>query len=404
MELLSIKEKIKNKRISLLIGIIVAGLVLFIFFGDGNDKKKSTSKMPEIKVIKEEESLEEGFKSRFSEDLTTLKEQNVRLQKDIDNLSKKTVTVEEENKNLKAEVQNANEILLSGMKLPPPDVGANQQRGGVNKIPPAPGETTSVTNYNNIETTKASAPSITVMSGLIAIGEPIGKFDAKKEVMKKTIKERNDLIIPSGSFVKGSLLSGVIAPTMGQGANQPVPSLIRITDLAVLPNFFKTDIKNCFLLAETKGNLATETVSFRLKTLACKRNNGETIERTIDGYVTGENGSEGLSGRVVSKQGAIIARAFAAEFLGGIASAFQEAGNIVTTTGSGVVSTIDPNKTLETGLFSGAAGAFSRVSDFYMDLADNMVPVIEINAGRTIDLVFLKPVNLSADEPEAEGK
>lgn len=404
MRFLSIKEERKKKLIGASVIIVIALIVIYFLFGGEDNTKHKAVNIPEIKVIKEEESLEQGFKSRFAEDLLSLKNDNEKLQKQLEDLNAKTGLIESENKNLKEEVKNANGLLLSDMRLPPPETVDGS--GAISRFPPAP-DTKHTPNYASVEENnepQSASPTVTVMTGLISKGEPIGKIDDKKNEIQNKLKNNSDLVVPAGSFMRSILLSGVIAPTMGQGANQPVPVVIRIADMTTLPNFFKADIKGCFLLAETKGNLATETVSFRLKELACKRGDGTTLERTVDGYVTGENGMEGLSGRVVSKQGAIIARAFAAEFLGGIASAFQEAGNIVTTTGAGLVTTVDPNRALETGLFSGASGAFSRVSEFYMDLADNMVPVIEINAGRRVDAVFIKSVNLSREDDKKGEK
>jgi hypothetical protein len=45
-------------------------------------------------------------------------------------------------------------------------------------------------------------------------------------------------------------------------------------------------------------------------------------------------------------------------------------------------------------MFSGAEAATKKLAEFYMELVSQMVPVIEINAGRTVELVFLAEVNL----------
>ena len=102
---------------------------------------------------------------------------------------------------------------------------------------------------------------------------------------------------------------------------------------------------------------------------------------------------EGMAGRVVSKQGAIIARAFLAEFASGIGDVFEAQGTTTSITGAGVIESIDPNKAFQSGVASGVSEAFSRLGDFYMDLAEQMVPVIEINAGRNVDVVFIKSVD-----------
>jgi conjugal transfer pilus assembly protein TraB len=84
-----------------------------------------------------------------------------------------------------------------------------------------------------------------------------------------------------------------------------------------MPNFRKADLKECFVLADVKGNLATETANMRLNTLSCIKNDGTAIQRIIRGFVAGENGMEGLQGRVVSKQVTLLGRVLAAAFLEG---------------------------------------------------------------------------------------
>ena len=279
------------------------------------------------------------------------------------------------------------------------NINGNINDNTANLVPPAPN-----TDESYLDSyVEATPPVVTVMTGLISVGEPIGIVPIVDNSKTKQVLKKKDLI-PAGSFVRAKLLSGVIAPTMGEGASDPVPTIIRITDFSTLPNFYKADLKNCFVIAESKGNLATESVSFRLKTLTCMRENGTLLERGIDGYVTGENGMEGLSGRVVSKQGALLARAFVGEFIGGLANAFAEQGQTQVITGAGIQTTFDPTKAAQTGALKGVSESFTRLGDFYMDLADNMVPVIEINAGRAVDLVFIKTISLDSEDDEHKAE
>lgn len=47
------------------------------------------------------------------------------------------------------------------------------------------------------------------------------------------------------------------------------------------------------------------------------------IEAKLDSYAVGEDGKAGVRGRVVSKQGQIIAKSLMAGFLGGVSEAFD---------------------------------------------------------------------------------
>lgn len=55
--------------------------------------------------------------------------------------------------------------------------------------------------------------------------------------------------------MEATLLSGVAAPTTSAAKGNPLPVLLRIKDLAVLPNKVKANLKGCFAIAEATGNL-----------------------------------------------------------------------------------------------------------------------------------------------------
>lgn len=414
MEHLYKKEKLKRYVTIGAAGVILS-ILAWIVLGFGDDKKnQETTQVADVEVIEKETTLNESIRAKFSKELTALKEQNKSLQEELNSLAKNNENMvkkgDAENKQLieknKADGDRKMNDILEQLKLDKPSDNLSEQ---ANLIPPPP-----ISNSKNTDSSynpyaygsgsngrNAASPVVTVMTGLVSVGNTPLQAEPEKKTDKKKINKK-DLIVPAGSFVRAQLASGVIAPTGGQGATDPVPALLRVTGLTQLPNFHKADIKNCFLLAETKGNLATETVNFRLKTLTCKRADGSTLEREVSGYVTGENGMEGMAGRVVSKQGAVIARAFLAEFASGIGDAFESSGTTTSITGAGIIETLDPSKTAQTGLASGLSEAFSRLGDFYMDLAEQMVPVIEINAGRNVDVVFIKSVNLEETDEEKE--
>ena len=208
----------------------------------------------------------------------------------------------------------------------------------------------------------------------------------------ETASETINDAIPAGSFASGILLSGLDAPTGGQASSSPHPVLIRLTDLTVLPNKFQTDLKSCFVIGEGYGDLSAERAYIKLNTLSCVKEDGSILEKQITGYVSGEDGKIGLKGRVVSKQGALLARALVAGFLQGAANIMQQQGTMVSISPLGTTQTINPQEVSRVALYSGAASAAEKLADFYMKLVKNEFPVIEINAGRKVDVVFLKKV------------
>ena len=94
--------------------------------------------------------------------------------------------------------------------------------------------------------------------------------------------------------------------------------------LFILPNLFTADVSECFLILSGYGDLGSERAYLRTEAISCVRRDGGAIEVPVDGYAVGEDGKAGVRGRVVSKQGAAIARAMQVSFLQGF-SQFHEA-------------------------------------------------------------------------------
>ena len=225
-------------------------------------------------------------------------------------------------------------------------------------------------------------------------GGGIKKVSFEKEIQKRKKereKRRYEILrkfyIPSGTFVEGILLSGLDAPT-GMGAKQDtIPVLINLVDNSILPNDWKQDLKDCRVIGEAYGDLSSERVYIRTDYMSCVDDEGNVYDFSFDGYVAGEDGKVGLRGRVVSKQGALIARAFLSSFFEGAGNILQTTATTTTITGSGVVSSVQPGKIARAGVFAGFAESAKRLSDYYMKLLDQTFPVIEIGAGRKVTIV-----------------
>jgi len=77
------------------------------------------------------------------------------------------------------------------------------------------------------------------------------------------------------SYMEATLLSGLDAPTSGDAKGNPVPVLIRIKTPAVLPNDVKANLRGCFVVADGKGNLATERAELVTVSISCLDRRGK---------------------------------------------------------------------------------------------------------------------------------
>jgi len=197
--------------------------------------------------------------------------------------------------------------------------------------------------------------------------------------------------LPTGSIINGVLVTGMDAPTGQDGRRDPFPALLRVKAEAVLPNRVRADIRECFILMSGYGDLSSERAYLRGESLSCVRENGTVIESNIRGFAVGNDGKAGVRGRVVSKQGQLIARSLLAGFAEGVSNAFN-------LTNIPVIST-DPtdriqwqermsSDSLQAATLTGAGRAMERIANYYLEMAEGMYPVIEIDAGREIEFVL----------------
>lgn len=196
--------------------------------------------------------------------------------------------------------------------------------------------------------------------------------------------------IPSNSLFEGVLLNGMDAPTSSGSAREPYPVTIRLTSLAFLPNRYTTNVRECFVGAAGFGRLDSERVHLRVETLSCVLHDGGIVDSTIQGYVTGEDGKVGLRGVVVERTGQLLMRAALAGLGSGFAEALQpqQIQSVRTGAAAGGIQFDAPktSEVLEIGAYAGAAQAMEKLSDFYLERADQIFPIIEIDAMRTVTI------------------
>jgi conjugal transfer pilus assembly protein TraB len=191
-----------------------------------------------------------------------------------------------------------------------------------------------------------------------------------------------------------ALMGGLDAPTGGQAQNNPWPILLRVQDNAFLPNRYRARVRECFMLGSGYGDISSERAYLRLESLSCVLNNGEVVDATIKGYVVGEDGKAGLRGRLVSKQGQVLANALMTGIIAGIGQGFQQSATSYSTSALGSVGTIESGKQIQAGIGTGVGKALDRLSQYYITLAEKMFPIIEVDAGRVVDVVLTKGVTL----------
>lgn len=204
--------------------------------------------------------------------------------------------------------------------------------------------------------------------------------------------------LPAGSFVRGRLLTGVYAATGAGAASQPLPMVIRLENKAILPNEWRSQVTSCHVTASATGDLSSERVFVRLDRLSCVGKRGETLDVRVAGYAVGEDGKVGIRGKLVTRSGQAIASALSVGLLSGIGNAVSRSNEEITTSITGTQSKRYTNA-WASGLGEGMSDAMDRITDYYLKLADRIFPVLEVDAGRPVDIVLSQGVLLSKNHP-----
>lgn len=218
-----------------------------------------------------------------------------------------------------------------------------------------------------------------------------------KELKMGNVKKREiltvDQAIPSGTTVKAILVSSIDAPCAVYSPCDPRPVKLRILDDGHLPKEVLARIKGGLVIASAYGDISTERVYMRLERLTKVEANGEFVETEITGFVSGEDGKYGLRGDVVDKSSHLVANAAYSGFFSGVSQFLNT--TMVASLSEGCCGGLPVGvELLQGSSLQGTSNAFDTLADYYIQRAEQIVPVIEVTAGRVVDITFTHKAEL----------
>ncbi|WP_246524957.1 TraB/VirB10 family protein [Sphingobium phenoxybenzoativorans] len=245
------------------------------------------------------------------------------------------------------------------------------------------------------------APPVEKTVGAIgAATTPVGSGgDAASGAKKKT----RTIYLPPG-FMKARLLTGIDALASRDATNNPEPLIARVQAPAVLPNDVKANLSGCFVIGNATGSLAKERVEVQLVSLSCVDfDERSVVDQPIKGFFVDADGKKGLSGKVVTRAGAALARSFIAGTITGVAQTFENTVGNVSTSALGSVRTLDAGDAAQAGIAGGLSRSSDKLTDFYLDLARQAGPIVEVGAAKDVVVVIQEGVSLEI-KPTAGSK
>lgn len=308
--------------------------------------------------------------------------------------------LEDENKTLKEDLNALKTLFQQGVKNQEEEKGeyTNKLEEKINELEsqlsaqlqPAPSSNVSMNlpPSQRMEGGEGSSPAISKFSLNLNNGR-----DLKNKI--KTV----DDFIPAGAFARTVLLSGLDASASMTASSDPRPMLLRIVNPGTLPRRFQSDLKDCHCLAAAYGDLSSERIYARLEKLTCVIiHSGEIIETQVAGYIAGSDGKAGIRGRVASKDGQFLGRSLVGGVFSGLSSVANPANRQAQinpfSAGNPNISAPSMGQMFISGMSQGATTALDRLSQYYIDRAEQLQPVIQVDAGQVVDIVFTEGTSI----------
>ncbi len=232
-----------------------------------------------------------------------------------------------------------------------------------------------------------------------------GRPRSGPELVADAVAKPVSVWLPAGAHAEAVVLAGVDASAGVSSQGDPRPVLLRITGPAWTAaedgTALQVDVDGCTVTGAAHGDLSSEKVYVRFRTMTCAGPEaGTVIETDVAGFVAG-SGKTGVRGPVVSREGALVEKAFLAGMVSGlgqgVSQAFQP--QAVATGGGAAVANTALGDIGRAGLGAGASSAGQKVADYMIRRAEQYQPVIQLQAGTKVTLVFLEGARIDGRAP-----
>ncbi len=225
--------------------------------------------------------------------------------------------------------------------------------------------------------------------------------EAKVTVYKAKAGKSKKLKVPAGAFVEALILSGVDAKASVGAQSDPQPVLFMTRGKITLPGFeSRGEITHCHVVGSAYGDLSSERVYMRLESMSCQHSNGDSSESKVAGYVVGQDGRVGIRGRMAIRDVRLLARGAWGGVLSGLAHMMSRPAPVLLAANSGghVEGRVSYNNMFQQGMNKSGTSALDRLSNYYIERAEQLQPVIQIDSGQSVALVFTKNTTFGEDK------
>ena len=200
--------------------------------------------------------------------------------------------------------------------------------------------------------------------------------------------------VPAGSFVTAVVTGGADANAGVNGQGDTAPMTFQTINAGILPNGEPSKLNNCTIIGAVYGEISSSRGIVRTQRMSCVSGD-EIIDIPVEGTVF-NYGRNGIRGTAIMKNGKIVQMAGVSGILTGLGDTGKALSETTSTSALGSTTTISGSDALLNLAGSATSSVGSKLADYYIKLAEQYHPIIELNPGNTVNIVFLKGFPLDA--------
>ncbi|MDC5841117.1 TraB/VirB10 family protein [Vibrio europaeus] len=236
-------------------------------------------------------------------------------------------------------------------------------------------------------------------------------FETQSFHWQATIEEAKSLrttdnYVPTGTFVTAVVTGGADANAGVSGQGDTAPIVFQTINSGVLPNGKKSKLNNCTITGSVYGEISASRGITRTNRMSCIQPDGSILDIPVK--ATAFNfGRNGIRGTTILKNGKIVQMAGVSGILTGLGETGKALSQTTTPTALGPSQSVNGEDALVNLLGNATSSVGSKLADYYIKLAELYHPIVEVNPGAIVNIVFLEgfPLDpLLAEEYEAEVK
>ena len=189
--------------------------------------------------------------------------------------------------------------------------------------------------------------------------------------------------------------------------SNPRSALLRITGEVVSAGFGSKYLKTnkligCQMSLKAVGDISSEKVYLDGVVMSCAKDANTFIEIPVKAYVS-SMGKAGVRGEIVSREGDMVLKSFVAGIASGFGNGVSEFSRPQQSLLGNSTTISDSQKTrnlFNGGLGSGFANGSNSLAEFFIKRAEQYQPVISVNEGVEVNIVFIEGFSLNEEQDD----